>query len=304
MNHAADAGRWWRRKAPIGLIAVLGGFLSACGSGASGPVASGPGTAPPPSGPSSSPFPSHADFLHVLRGDSVETYHIDLDTGRLQLAVTQDVGPAHALSGEPGGRFVYAAYGPTGKEFPYHGPDPSVVAYMADEQSGKLQTVSEATNLPITNTGSWLGGWVWLSASSDRVYALWLTTSGGGYHRNMYDYVTHAVTSHGQLGPAYIRDLPEYDPGDVTVDVNSNRFFKTTPDSGKGGFTAHVVEEDGQLTQSGWSNLCGPETLGDSARTPLVALRGFMLASGSTEGASRGSAPGRDPGSRPGGAST
>ena len=123
MNHAADAEQSWRRDATIGLIAALCGLLAACGSGAAGPVASGPSPTPPgPSAPGPSPSPTQTNFLHVLQGDSVATYRIDDATGRLQLSVTQAVEDAHALTGEPGGRFVYAAHANTsdGRARPVH----------------------------------------------------------------------------------------------------------------------------------------------------------------------------------------
>jgi hypothetical protein len=208
----------------------------------------------------------------VLQGDAVVTYRIDAVTGQLRPSATQTVGNAHTLAGEPLGRYVYAAYGPrSGAAY-----DPSIVAYAADPSSGSLRTVSEASSQPIwcPTCAAWGRSqeWYWLSASSTRVYAMWKT---GTYH-DVYDtYVTHAVGNDGQLGPAYQEDFDEQDPGSVAVDVDSDVFYKGTL---TGGLTAHFVEPDGRLTQMGASHLCLASQM--SYANPLVAVRGFVFASG------------------------
>ena len=51
-----------------------------------------------------------------------------------------------------------------------------------------------------------------------------------------------------------------------------------------GGFSAHVIEPNGQLTPMGWSNLCLAATIPRLAYPrPLVAARGFLFASVSLE---------------------
>jgi hypothetical protein len=275
MNHAADVEQSRRREASFGPIAVLCGFLAACGTGASGPVASGPSAAPPgPTAPSPSPSPTSTNFLHVLQGHSLVTYRIDDATGRLQLAVTQDAGDARALTGAPGGRFVYAVTGDIGSA------SPAIVAYIHDEQ-GRLLPVSEmsvwgaaggaATDNPCHS------GWVWLSASSGRVYALWFSGSApaGACSETNYTYLTSSVTIDGQLGPPYAQSfLDDADLGLVAVDVHADVFYKAGNTDGT--LIAHVVEPDGRLTQMGASRLCGTSS-GGYLITPLLAVRGFVF---------------------------
>jgi hypothetical protein len=266
MAKGARGLRWWRPGAVRGPAALACGLLAACGgSRPSAPTAPGPTpTAPAPVG---------AGFLHVLQGDSVVTYRIDAATGRLQPSATQTVGDAHTLTGEPQGRYVFAAFGPRGGP-PYF--DPSIVAYAPDPSSGSLGTVSEASSRPIwcPTCASWgrSGGWDWLTASSTRVYGMWFT---GTYHDTYNTYVTHAVGGNGQLGAAYQEDFDEQDPGSVALDVDSDVFYEGTH---TGGLTAHFVEPDGRLTQMGASHLCLASQM--SYANPLVAVRGFVFASG------------------------
>ncbi|HSD67550.1 MAG TPA: hypothetical protein VLF95_12650 [Vicinamibacteria bacterium] len=199
------------------------------------------------------------------------TYAIDAATGQLRTSATQTVGDAHTLTGEPQGRYVFAAFGPRGGP-PYW--DPSIIAYAPDPRSGSLTTLSEASSDPIwcrcCSPLGRAGGWYWLSASATRVYGMWGTTT---YHDWYPAYVTHAVDDDGQLGPAYVRDFGEWDYGRVTVDVTSDVFYK----QGETRLTAHFVEPDGSLRQMGASDLCVDSPLGYAEM--LVAVGGFLLAS-------------------------
>jgi hypothetical protein len=257
---------WWPPGRVLGPTGLTCSLLAACG-GSSPSVPTAPGPTP------TAPAPVSAGFLHVLQGSSVATYAIDYATGALRRSATQDVGDAHTLTGEPQGRYVFAAFGPRGGP-PYF--DPSIVAYAPDPSSGSLRTVSEASSHPIwcPTCASWgrSGGWYRLTASSTRVYGMWFT---GTYHDTYNTYVTHAVGDGGQLGPAYQVDFDEQDPGTVAVDVDSDVFYKGTH---TGGLTAHFVEPDGRLTQVGASRLCLASPM--SYADPLVAVRGFVFASG------------------------
>ena len=208
----------------------------------------------------------------MLQGSSVITYTIDATTGALGQSITQDVGDAHTLTGEPQGRYVFAAFGPRGGP-PYW--DPTIVAYASNPVAGSLVTVSKASSDPIwcrfCSPVGRSGEWYWLSASATRVYGMWLT---GTYHDSYHAYVTHAVENAGQLGPAYVRQFDEWDYGQVTVDVDSDVLYKQDSP----GLTAHVVEPDGSLRQVGASDVCVDSTQG--YERPLVAVGGFLFASG------------------------
>ena len=266
MTEAVSVLTWWRAGEALGPAVLACGLLAACG----GNTPSAP-TTPVPTAAVPSPEPESGGFLHVLQGHSIATYAIDAATGALRPSVTQDVGDAHTLTGEPLGRYVFAAFGPRGGP-PYW--DPSIVAYAPDPFSGNLTTLSEASSDPIwcrcCSPVMRSGEWYWLSASATRVYGMWLT---GTYHDWYHAYVTHAVGNAGQLGPAYVREFGEWDWGYVTVDVNSDVFYK----QGNTGVTAHFVEPDGSLRQMGASNVCGVSTLWEAK--PLVAVGAFLFAS-------------------------
>jgi hypothetical protein len=234
-------------------------LLGGCG----GSTPSTPSTPGPTPTASSSPEPASLGFLHVLQGSSVATHAIDAATGQLRPSTTQDIGDAHTLTGEPQGRYVYAAFGPRGGS-PYL--DPTIVAYASDPASGSLTKVSEASSQPFW--GGAAGRWDWLSASVTRVYGMWATIT---YHDWYPAYVTHPVGNDGQLGPAYVRDFGEQDHGRMTVDVESDVLYKT----GETALTAHVVTPDGSLRQAGESNLCVAAQL--EYAEPLVAVRGFVF---------------------------
>lgn len=267
---------WRRRGLILGAAVQVCFVLGGCGSG----TPSTPTASLPTPLASATPEATGGGFLHVLRGSSVVTYSIDRFAGTLQPSVTQDVGDAHTLAGEPRGRRVFAAFGPRGGP-PYW--DPSVVVYAPDPLSGALQTLSEASSDPIWCRGCspWgrSGRWYRLTASSTHVYGMWST---GTYHDVYQTYVAHPIGDDGQLGSGYVREFGEWDPGLVTVAVDSDRdvFYKVTPYSD--GLTAHFVEPDGSLRQMGASSLCFDAPLG--ASDPLVAVRGFLFASGGHHG--------------------
>lgn len=263
--------RGWWRPTPLGLSLVLCGLLVACG----GNTPSTP-TTPLPSPAAPAPTPLGTRFLHVLQGESIVTYRIDGATGRLQPSTRVEVGEAHTITGEPLGRYVYAGFGPRYAEPSHDGPDPTIVAYAPDARSGGLLAVSQANSEPIVASSMRVSGeWYWLSASSARVYAMWVT---GTYHDSYHTYVTHAVGQDGRLGPAYEQEFNEGDPGGVAIDVDSGAgadvFYKAT---WTGGLSALFVEPDGRLTQMGGSHLCvaSPTSYTD----PLVAVSGFLFAS-------------------------
>jgi 6-phosphogluconolactonase (cycloisomerase 2 family) len=253
--------RPWRRRAIAALGALACGVLGACGGG-------GIPTAPAPS-----PEPVSSDFLHALAGDSVITYRIDAATGQLRPTATQTVGDAHTLTGEPRGRYVFAAFGPRRVE---DRQAPSIVAYSPDPSSGSLKALSEATSDPVwcPTCAPWGRSqeWYWLSASATRVYSIWETVT---YHDVYHTYVTHTVGDDGRLGPAYQEDLDEQAPPAVALDVDSDVFYTGTY---PGGVVAHFVEPDGRLAQTGASRLCVASTM--SSASPLAAVRGFLFATG------------------------
>src|SRR6266487_365951 len=124
---------WWR----VGIVG-LGVLLGACGR------ADHP--AEPPA-PGASPGSTRASFLHVLRGQSITTYRIDGMTGQLLEGVTQALADARTLTGEPQGRFVYAALSPrSGWYVGDHDPLPAgrIVVLAPDPGTGTLTAVSEA----------------------------------------------------------------------------------------------------------------------------------------------------------------
>jgi len=214
-------------------------------------------------------------FLHVRQADAVATYRVSNPSGHLELVGRQDLGEIHQLVGDPDGRFVYAAYGPYGTG------DPSIAVYAA-QADGALDLLSEAWSQPDTGPFRFGNGWKWLAASPARVYALWTTRRGGGAQHSSDAYVSHAVTAEGELGPAYLRQFLWDDPGYVTLDPGAHVLYKAVPEwwvdsTEREGLTAHAVEADGQLRQTGWSELCGELHVGRVE--PLLAVRGWVFGS-------------------------
>src|SRR5262245_32634319 len=114
MARAARMAERMRRTVIVGLSALAGGLLAACG-------------APGPSAPGPSPEPAPAGFLHVLQDGQVVTYAIDAATGRLRQGGTLAVGDAHTLAGDPQGRYVYAAFGTRTPRSPSNEPKVRIV---------------------------------------------------------------------------------------------------------------------------------------------------------------------------------
>jgi hypothetical protein len=254
----------WLRVGMVGLGALLG----ACGQD------SNP-TAPP--GPSPSPSPTSAGFLHALQGQSIATYRIDGTTGQLQASVTQGMVDARTLTGDPQGRFVYAARSPggsVGDQDPL--PTGHVVVLAPDPKTGSLTAVSEASSQPgYHNQFHASGGWTWLSATSTRVYALWQISTSHIFS----NYLAYSVGSDGQLGPE--RHLVFAWGSNAVVDPESGVFYWGDREYSDIPLRADTVEADGRLTQLGSSDLCGSSLL--FSGLPLVAVNGSLLASGSTQ---------------------
>ena len=254
----------WRRSIAPFYGAVLCGLLAACGSGGP-PAAPGPTDASPPPAPL-----GPSGFLHVLVGEDLTTYRIDPATGRLQATVVQPMGDVHQIAGEPKGRFVYMAYGPRSAQAPYGKPRPSIVAYAPRASDGALSPISEGTSDPIWRSSMPVAcRWTSLSASVDRVHAMWITIT---YHDAYYNYVTHPVGPDGQIGPDYDYPFEDECGGNGFVDGRANLLYK----QGCTGVTAHVVGIDGHLTQTGDRNVC----VSTPAYSPLPigAARGLLLA--------------------------
>jgi hypothetical protein len=208
----------------------------------------------------------------------VATYRVDGLTGRLELLVRQDLGDMEQLAGDPQGSFVYAAYRNE------RDADPSIVCLAAGD-GGVLVPVSEAKSRPERGSLWSSSGWEWLAAGSSRVYALWSERRGGGGQHTANAYVSHAVTEGGLLGPAYVRQFLWDDAGLVVLDPAAGMFYKAAPPewvdgTAFDGLTAHTVEADGGLTQTGVSDLCGGTSVPpdyDNSIVPLVALRGVVF---------------------------
>ncbi len=270
----------WR---PAAVVSVLvGGLLVGCGGGPS------PG-APTPAGtpaPGPSPTPTTTTFLHLRQesGD-VATYRIDVATGRLQLALTQRLGDLHGLAADPGGRYVYLAYGPRSRSASSR-EDASIVLHEV-EPTGALRPVSEASSRPWPASlgsctfGDW--GWTWLSASTGRAWGLWGYRFGGGCQHERYVGVTHAVGADGQLGPAVVADLG-YEFGGAALDPAADVIYRShyAGYDSDGALTAHAVGSDDRLRITGLSRLC----LASEAYQiqPLAAARGFLFGQADTTG--------------------
>jgi hypothetical protein len=255
----------WLRVGIVGLGALLG----ACGQD-SNPAA--------PPGPSPSPSPASAGFLHALQGESIATYRIDGTTGQLQASVTQDLADARTLAGEPQGRFVYAARSPrSGWYVKESDPLPIgyIVALAPDPKTGALTAVSEVPSKPgWHNEFQASGGWVWLSATSTRVHALWeISTS-----HIRASLMTYAVGADGQLGPGAKSSATGTN---AAVNASSGVLYWGDREYDDRPLRADTVEADGRLTVLGSSDLCGSSLL--YGGVPLVAVNGWLLASGATQ---------------------
>jgi len=269
---------------PMAALGVLvGGLLAGCGGGGSSPATSTPVVTPTP-GPS--PSPVTTSFLHLRQeGGDIATYRIDATTGRLQLALTQRLGDAHALAGDPGGRYVYLAYGPRSRSESSN-QDASIVLHEVDVTGGLLP-LSEASSRPWPASpgsctfGTW--GWSWLSASAGRAWGLWKYRFGGGCQHDRYIGVTHAVGTDGQLGPAVTGDLG-YEFSGAALDPGADVIYRPhyAGYDSDGAVTAHVVGPDDRLRITGFSNLCLASEVFQVQ--PLVAVRGFLFGQADTTG--------------------
>ncbi len=257
-----------------GSLFALCALLGACGGT---PSPSQPGTEPPL--PTPAPTPTSAGFLHVLQHPYATTYEIDAATGRLHPPVTQHIGDAYMLAGDPQGRRVYAAHGES--SFCEVGPVLAVVAYVPDARDGTLT--------PVSGVSVWGGQWTWFAAGPERVHGL-VHSMEGWCSREAYGYRSVAVSSDGRLGDVGGDGFTlEEERGIVNVDVRSNMLYKAgrvDDYGGLGGLAAHAIRPDGQLTQTGWTDLCvatampsfSMETPEDEVPVPLVAVRGFLFA--------------------------
>ncbi|PYQ16285.1 MAG: hypothetical protein DMF79_18795 [Acidobacteria bacterium] len=154
-----------------------------------------------------------------------------------------------------------------------HDPLPTgyIVALAPDPKTGSLTAVSEASSQPgFHNQFHASGGWVWLSATSTRVYALWEISTSHIYST----YMTYAVGSDGQLGPGHLELVGE---SNAAVDADSGVLYSGDREYSDIPLRAYTLA-DGRLTRSGSSELCGGSIL--YGGIPLVAVNGWLLASG------------------------
>jgi hypothetical protein len=256
-----------------GPVFALCALLGACGA----PSPSQPGAASPT--PTPAPTPTSAGFLHVLQHPYAMTYEIDAATGRLHPPITQHIGDAYMLAGDPQGRRVYAAHGES--SFCELGFVLAVVAYVPDARDGTLTPVSR---VPV-----WGGQWTWFAAGPDRVHGL-VHSMQGWCSRTAFGYTSVAIASDGRLGEVVGDGFTlEEERGIVNVDVRSNMLYKAgrvDDEGGLGGLAAHAIQSNGQLQQTGWTDLCvatampsfSMETPEDEVPVPLVAVRGFLFA--------------------------
>lgn len=265
-----------RRHSTILAAGALGCLSWACGGNLIQEIAPNSPAASPPATVS----PAPGGFLHVLASRHVTTYRIDGTTGRLTMTADQLMGDAKEIATDPDGRFVFAAFG--GYRDPQEAarPDGVLVAYEADPQDGSLIAKSSVPAFSFGSPGFSHRGWEWLAGGIGRVFAVWLEQWGTMYRHSTYSYASFAVDADGRLGTPYVRELPpDDDRGLFALDARAGVVYKQGhyhwPES-LGGVTAHVVEPDGGLTQTGWSNLCVATTVGV---TPLLGVRDFLFAS-------------------------
>jgi 6-phosphogluconolactonase (cycloisomerase 2 family) len=217
----------------------------------------------------------------VLASRHVTTYRIDGATGRLTMTADQLLGNAERIGGEPDGRFVYAAFGGyRGWQDPNR-PDGSLVSYTAAPEDGSLVAASQATAFAYGSPDFSVTGWHWLDAGPGRVFVAWLKRWGTAYRHSTYTYASYPVGADGQFGTPNVRGLPDdEDPGQFALGARAGMVYKTgsypsvsNPDA-MGGITAHFVEADGHLTQTGWSDLC---LASSGAGVPAVSARDVLF---------------------------
>ncbi len=265
-----------RSAVRLAQVIVTCAALAAC-AGSSAPSPGTPTGARPT--PAPSPIATPLEFLHLPQPDGrVTTYRVDAATGQLDLALTQDLGPVHALAGDPRGRYVYAAYGPTSYSAASR-EDASIVLHEVDE-SGRLVAGSESPSRPWpTSTSCRVGhwGWTWLAGSAGRVWGQFMHRFGGGCQHQGYIGVTHAVSEQGDLGPAVLGDTWIDGPA-AALDPDEGVLYKQRYGWGYYGpaaLTAHVAGPDGHLKCTGYSSLCAGTNVATVA--PLGAVRGFVF---------------------------
>jgi hypothetical protein len=251
----------WTRAAMLGMSCVLCWLVGACGDSA--PTAPGPdsGASPTPAAP------AHVGFLHVHAGARLTTYQIH-ETGQLAMTADQPMPDVQQLRGDPEARFVFAAFGGSGGYYPPP-VEPVLASYAPSPVDGSLLQLS-AVSLGSYGTGI---EWLWLDAGSERVFALWRDRWG---HHWTDQYVTVGFANDGALGDVYSRTFPEDSSNSMVLDARSRMIYKIGSWN-RGGLPREAVERGGQLTQTGWSDLCLAEA---TAQTPVGAVRGFLFAQG------------------------
>jgi hypothetical protein len=265
-----------------GPLVALCAALGACGGT---PPPGQPGPVPPT--PTPGPTPAAAVFLHVLQPPYLRTYEVDEPTGRLHRPVEQNLGDAQVLTSDPRGRYLYAADGGCPDEgFPSCCASRVTVAqYAPDVRDGTLARKSEVTVFEQS-----VGAWRWLSGGMTRLHGFRVSRWGTTCRHTTYSYLSIELDSDGQLGAVSTSEYFESDddPGRAVVDVRSDMLYKAGRSAewgGLGGLAAHAIRADGQLNQTGWTDLCVATAMepfyneyDPSSPKPLVAARGFLFA--------------------------
>ena len=271
----------WLGLRTLGLSVALCLVLADCGREATAPSA----LEPRPTAPSAPPTPTNTDasrsFLHVQQANVIVSYEIEADSGQLHPPVTQNLGHAQQLTGDPEGRRVYAA-------FPPNSSGEAGIAVYAPDREGMLNLLSQVSH----QVGYSCFGphpWVLLQASSTRLHVVSYDVTCSGHTHYLYQ--THEISDDGQLGAGARSGF--YFPVDdgwypMVVDVGSNLLFRGSSDpywyapQGNSALASYSVSEpDGRLAVTGASNLCIASTV--TRATPLVAAGGVLLASVRTD---------------------